>query len=85
MGEYGECIPPDGPGEGKGSEMANNRIVLTISDDEIAALDEIATVLDEVAQMIEYEDRAEETDKINTLYAVLYGLRERIGREVLAS
>lgn len=65
--------------------MATNRIVLTISDYEIAALDEIATVLDDVAQMNEYEDDAEETDKINTLYAVLHGLRERIGQEVLAS
>lgn len=65
--------------------MATNRITLLISDLELNALDEVLTVLDDVAQMNEYEDYPEETDKINTLYAVLDGLRDRIRTEVLAS
>ena len=66
--------------------MTTHRIVLLISDDEIAVLDEIISVLDQVAESEELnDDYVEDVDKINGLYGALDHLTDRIKTEVLAS
>jgi hypothetical protein len=63
--------------------MATHRIVLLISDEEIAALVDLETVLNNVAEMGEMnDDYSDEVEHVNDLYAYLTGINARISIEV---